>query len=602
MKFTPKQIRIYFNLYYKRILLVIFAIVALYFAFIFIRYCVQSYFAIESFSRRTMAGQMALLLPMFLLVHLITLPIMIGMQFYFIQGGFAKFGQSKISLAQANVKWDEVIGMQEAKKDAWELVELLKDRGKLKRTGGKIIKGMLMMGPPGCGKTYMAKAIATECGIPMVSASGSEFIGMFIGIGTARIKNLFKEARALAELHGGCIVFIDEIDSFARPRQADQGFGGTMDRSATINQFLTELDGLRKVENNIVVLGATNCREDELDTAITRPGRLERKINVTRPNLNERKEIFELYLKKVEYNKDAIDVDLLARKTVWFSPAEIDSMVREAALLSQRNHNDKIEKDDMNEAYERVTFGQKSNIIQSEKDKLWTAYHEAGHAIVYYMLAAEQDVMKATIIPRSGALGYVFARPKEETQKKTKEEYLTDIMVALASYVVEKKKFGTTGSGVGGGQGSDFAQALNTAQTMVWSLGMGNSGLIGDFRTTMLSWGYWSSATTISEETKTKLDNDVQSALQECLITVEQLVNDNWEAIEYFAQELYIAEELDYDDIIEIFGKKFNLLRPKSSREVPEKLSLRKEEYQKMVAEQKVAQKAKAEEKTSGNT
>ncbi len=583
-----KKAIIFLKLYWLRILIWSLILIAVVAATFFVGYCVKNYFAIEPFSRRQIAGQMALLLPMFLLVQLIAMPLMIGMQFYFMQGGFAKMFQSKMSLAKANVKWDEVIGMEEGKKDAWELVELMKDRTKLKRTGGKIIKGLLMMGPPGCGKTYLAKAIATECGLPMVSTSGSEFIGMFIGIGTARMKSIFKEARALAQLHGGCLIFIDEIDSFARHRRAETGFGGTMDRNATINQFLTELDGLRQTENNIVVLGATNCDESDLDSAITRPGRLERKINVTRPNLKEREDIFKLYLKVVEWNKDEIDIAILARKTVWFSPAEIESMVREASLLSQRNHNRQIEREDINEAYERVSFGHKSNVVQPEKDKLWTAYHETGHALMYYLLAGEHDVMKATVIPRSGSLGYVFARPKEELYKHTKDYYLTQIKVCIGSYVVEQKKFGTTSSGVGGGSTTDFGQAIGYAHTMVWSLGMGASGLIGDFAALTQSHGYWPSTTPISEGTKEKLNNDVQNILQECLKEVRHIVDQNWDAIAHFAEQLYVKEELDYDEIEALF-KKFKIERPSEFREVPTELASQKEEYVKKMEIEKKA-------------
>jgi len=572
-----KKAIIFFKIYWTKILLVLVILAVLTASGFFLRYCIESFGYLENFQRRSIAGQMALLLPMFALVHLVTMPIMLGMQYYFMQGGFAKMGQSKISMAKADVKWDEVIGMEEAKKDAWELIELLKDRSKLKRTGGKIIKGMLMMGPPGCGKTYLAKAVATECGLPIVSASGSDFIGMFIGIGTSRLKSLFKKARTLAEIHGGCLIFIDEIDSFARHRRAETGFGGTMDRNATINQFLTELDGLRKTENNIVVLAATNSNETDLDAAILRPGRLERKINVTRPNLKEREALFNLYLGKVDYNKEEIDLSILARKTVWFSPAEIESMVREAALLSQRNHHKHIEKEDIGEAYERVSFGQKSNVIQPEKDKLWTAYHETGHALLYYLLAGEHDVMKATVIPRSGSLGYVFARPREEQHKHTKDYFLTEIKVCLGSYAVEQKKFGTTSSGVGGGAASDFGQAMKYAHVMVWSLGMGNSGLIGDFSVLSSSSGY-SSTSLIAEATKEKLNNDVQQILQQCLKEVRQIVDQNWDAIVCFAEQLYVKEELDYDEIEEIF-QRFNIVRPSEFREVPGELVSQKEDH-----------------------
>ena len=195
-------------------------------SFLFVRYCITNYFSLESFTRKQISGQSALLLPMFFLVQLLSIPFIFITQYYLMYGTFGRLGNQKIDRAKVNVRWSEVIGMESAKKEAWEIVKLLKDRHLLKAIGGKIIKGTLMIGPPGCGKTYLAKAIATECGLPLIAAVGSDFIGIFVGQGTARMKALFKQARTLAKLEGGCIIFIDEIDSFARPRAADTGFGG----------------------------------------------------------------------------------------------------------------------------------------------------------------------------------------------------------------------------------------------------------------------------------------------------------------------------------------------------------------------------------------
>ncbi len=517
----------------------------------------SNYDQLESFSRRNISAQMGQSLIMFIFVTLVQMPISFGLYYWIMSGGAAgKLGALDLKKTNVNVKMDEVIGMDDPKREAWELVKLLKDRALIKQIGGKIVKGTIMFGPPGCGKTYLAKAIATEAGLPFLSSVGSEFVAMFVGQGAARMKSLFKQARTLARMEGGCIIFIDEIDSFARPRMADvAGFGGQQSANATINQFLTELDGLRKVENNIVVIAATNVGEEDLDEAIMRAGRFERKIYVNRPNLKERKEIFDFYLKKVKVAEGSgINTELLARKTLWFSPADIDYMIREAGIVAMRDHRSDINNRDLSEAYDRIAFGMKSNIKQNDKEKLWTAYHEAGHAIIAYLLNPSDDVIKASVIPRRGSLGMVYSRPQEESYKSTREKFISEIKVCIAAYVAERLQFGTTGSGVGGGPGSDFYQAMSIASRMVRSLGMGKSGLVGDF---LHSEKYRH----LSEKTKETLDNDVQDILQSCIKDVEIVLKDKKELLDYFAQELYKKEELEYDEIEGIF-QKFGLNRP----------------------------------------
>ncbi|MBI3602067.1 MAG: AAA family ATPase [Candidatus Omnitrophica bacterium] len=550
-----RKLLIFMQLYWIRTILISAFMTMIIWMIQFMLVSNANYDQLESFSRRNLSAQIGQSLIMFIFVTIVQLPLTFGIYYWIMSGGAAgKLGALDLKKTRVNIKMSDVIGMDEPKREAWELVKLLKDRAMVKRIGGKIIKGTIMFGPPGCGKTYLAKAIATEAGLPFLSAVGSEFVAMFVGQGAARMKSLFKQARTLASMEGGCIIFIDEIDSFARPRMADTtGWGGQSSHNATINQFLTELDGLRKTENNIVVLAATNVSESDLDEAMMRAGRFERKIYVSRPNLKERKEVFDFYLKRVETAPEAnINTELLAQKTLWFSPADIDYMVREASILALRDKRDQITMKDLNTAYDRVAFGMKSNVILTEKEKVWTAYHEAGHALIAYLTHPTNDVIKATIIPHRGALGFVSQRPTEELHSSNREHLLANIKVALGSYAAETIKFGTTSSGVGGGPGSDFDSAMRTAHSMVWSLGMGKSGLIGDFHSLTKN-----NMVLISEKTKETLDHDVQVILQSCLKEVTAILNDKRELLDTFAQELMAKSELEYEEIEAIF-QKFN--------------------------------------------
>jgi cell division protease FtsH len=463
-----------------------------------------------------------------------------------------KMGGDKILGDKVQVFWDDVIGMTDIKEEAWEVVKLLKDRNMAKAVGGKIIKGLVMFGPPGCGKTYLAKAIATESGFPFISIPGSEFVTMWMGEGVKKMKNVFAEARKMAKAEGGCIIFFDEIDSFARPRQTPQGgWGGTLNQNATINQFLTELDGLRKQENTIMVLGATNVNEGDLDPAIMRAGRLERKLYVALPTLEERKDLFDFYIKKVK-TADDVTSDRWARVAVGVTPSDIDNIIREAGLLALRGNRDSIAHKDMMEAYDRITLGAVTREKYSKKSLLETAYHEAGHAILTYLAHPTNEVIKATIKPRKGTLGHVANRPIEElaSASPNKEHLMAQLQVGLAGYVAEKIALGTTGTGVGGGPGSDFHKATQIAHLMVWSFGMGSSGLIGDFGAVK--------GDQIAQKTLEVLNADAQEILQDCLQNTTKTLTEHKDVLEYFAQELLEKGDLEYNDVQAIFNK-FNL-------------------------------------------
>ncbi len=547
-----RKLRIFIRLYWIKITLIFIGAIFFITLLILLIVGLKHFISLESFYKKMTLAAIPIQLFLSVITAFVFATIYMSFHYWFMfGGGISKLGQKKIKPKDVDIKWSDVVGMESEKKEVWEVISLIKDRSHLRRVGGKIIKGILMVGAPGCGKTYLAKAIATETGLPFLAAVGSEFVGMFVGIGAARIKSLFKEARALADIHGGCLVFIDEIDTIARPRTGVSGLGAGMSYNATVNQLLTEMDGLRQTDNNIVVIAATNVNESELDPALMRAGRFDRKIYVSKPGLADRQKLFTYYLDKTQFDP-SVDTAVLAKRAVGFSPADIANMVREASLIAVRDRRDKITYKDLSEAYDRVVFGLKSQIVLSEKEKLWVSYHEAGHAIIAYLTHPTDDVIKASIIPRKGALGFVGHRPPEETHIQKKEWFLANIKTCIASFVAENLKFGTTSSGVD----TDFAYAFQLAHQMVWRWGMGQSGIIGNFYSLDSNtwWGH-SGSEKISEKTREKLDKDIQHIMHQCLKEVEEILGEEKELLECFAQELLKKGELEYDEIIEIFKK-----------------------------------------------
>ena len=495
--------------------------------------------SLESYYRNITLAQ----LPLQILMVILNSVIFVYLYMFIFRGGFAKLDKKNIKANEVNVKFSDVIGIDEAKEECWEVVELIKDHARLKKIGGRILRGILMMGPPGCGKTYLAKAIATEAGLPFLSMAASEFNEVFVGVGSSRMRQLFKKAQRLAYGFGGCIVFVDELDAIGHRRVFNQ-FGGA-ETNNTQNQLLVEMDGLSGRQENIIVIGATNANEDVLDPALLRPGRFDRKVYIRKPNLEGRESLFKYYLSKVKF-ENSIDCKRLARKAIDKSPADIENVVKESALIATRNKRDAVTVKDLSEAIERIELGMKQKLSVNDREREMTAYHETGHLIVTYLLHPRDDVFKASIIPRKSSLGVVHPTPMEEWHSRDRETLLADIKICLAGYVAEKTKYGTTTTGVT----SDFRQAMNLAHTMVWMLGMGPSGLVGDYTIYRED-----RAMLLSEEIKLKLNEDVDKVLKACMAEVEVLLVKEKEIFDRFARELMAKQELDYDEIEAIFAE-----------------------------------------------
>ena len=455
------------------------------------------------------------------------------------------FGKSRARLIENNKKvtFADVAGCDESKQELEEIIDFLKDPAKFQRLGGKIPKGVLLVGPPGTGKTLLAKAVAGEADVPFFSISGSDFVEMFVGVGASRVRDMFAQAKKNAP----CLLFIDEIDAVGRHRGAGLG-GGNDEREQTLNQLLVEMDGFDANEN-VILIAATN-RPDVLDPALLRPGRFDRQVTVANPDIKGREEILKVHVRKVPLAKD-VNLSVIARGTPGFSGADLANLVNEAALLAARKNKRKVTSHDFDDAKDKVLMGnERKSMAMDEKEKKLTAYHEAGHAICGLFTPGADPIHKATIIPRGRALGMVQYLPEKDRYSFTRQQMLARLISLMGGRVAEELKFGH--EEVTSGASSDIAAATNLARSMVTEWGMSdklgpvlyaeNSGevFLGKSVTQNKN---------MSEDTARLVDAEIKALVTEGHEKALKLLQEKSEEWERLAQALMEYETLTGEDI-----------------------------------------------------
>ncbi|MBR1734537.1 MAG: ATP-dependent zinc metalloprotease FtsH [Alphaproteobacteria bacterium] len=460
------------------------------------------------------------------------------------------FGKSKAKLLtekEQKVTFQDVAGVDEAKAELEEIVDFLKDPSKFSRLGGKIPKGVLLVGSPGTGKTLLARAVAGEAGVPFFSISGSEFVEMFVGVGASRVRDMFEQGKKNAP----CIIFIDEIDAVGRHRGFGLG-GGNDEREQTLNQLLVEMDGFEE-NNGVIIIAATN-RPDVLDPALLRPGRFDRQVVVPSPDLNGREKILKVHLAKIPLSSD-VDPLVIARGTPGFSGADLANLVNEAALLAARRNKRVVNMEDLEEAKDKVMMGsERRSMVMTEEEKKLTAYHEAGHAIVAINLPDSDPIHKATIIPRGSALGMVMRLPTNDRLSVSRVKLEADLSVAAGGRIAEEIIFGhdkvTTGAS------SDINQATRIAKMMVVEWGMSDKlGFLSytDDSPREVFLGHSTiSSDNISAETAKIIDKEIRAIVDRTYARAENIIKNNLNALELLAQGLLEHETLTGDEIKKI--------------------------------------------------
>lgn len=462
------------------------------------------------------------------------------------------FGRSKARLLDEKknkITFNDVAGIDEAKEELEEVVEFLRDPKKFQRLGGRIPRGLLLIGPPGTGKTLLARAIAGEANVPFFSISGSDFVEMFVGVGASRVRDMFEQAKKNAP----CIIFIDEIDAVGRHRGAGLG-GGNDEREQTLNQLLVEMDGFEENEG-VIIVAATN-RPDVLDPALLRPGRFDRQVEVPNPDVNGREQILKVHMKKVPLAQD-VDPRIIARGTPGFSGADLQNLVNEAALLAARKGKSSVSMNELELAKDKVMMGaERKSMVMRDEEKRITAYHEAGHAVIAFYTPDSDPIHKATIIPRGRALGMVMRLPEHDRISMSRIKLLADLKVAMGGRLAEEIIFGR--DKVTTGASSDIRMATNIARRMITEWGMSDKlGFLAysDPQQEVFLGHSVTQTRSMSEETSRVVDEEVRHIVDSCYKDAEKILKDKSASLHALAEALLEFETLSGDEIKDLLEK-----------------------------------------------